>query len=187
MAAMVATGGRGPTYPRRDPTGARFPQADAHGLDGHPVRLPADLLAEPTLLLVGYSQFTQFDIDRWTLAINQAALQVRAIELSATDGLIPGTFAERIDEGMRRGLPREEWPAVLTLYGDAEKITQFTGNENDLPARAILLDQRGMVAWFHDDGYSIRALTRLSAALQHLRDGHATVATLGEGPGALAA
>jgi hypothetical protein len=172
MAAMVAAGGRGPTYPRCDPTGQRFPAVVGRALDGHRLSLPADLVGEPTLLMVGYSQFSQFDIDRWTLGLQQAAVRIQAYEVATVDGLIPGVFAERIDEGMRRGVPREDWPSVITVYGDAEKVTQFTGNENDLPARVLLLGPGGKVAWFHDEGYSIRALTRLSAALELLKDGY---------------
>ena len=47
---------------------------------------------------------------------------------------------------MQRGIPKDEWGAVTTTYGDAaEAIGQFTGTERPRNARVLLLDANGIV------------------------------------------
>ena len=62
-------------------------------------------------------------------------------ELPTISGLIPGLFSGSIDDGMRSGIPNEDWAIVVTIYRDAETVEQFFGNENPLPARVVLLDE----------------------------------------------
>ena len=159
------------TYPRQNPQGASFPEVRGKSLDGKAYLVPRDLLGAPSLLLVGYEQNTQFDLDRWLLGLRQAGIDVRVFELPTIPGLFPGLFAGKIDQGMRSGIPQEDWAAVITVYDDAEKIARFTGNENRLPGRVILLNDAGHVSYFHDDGYSVSALMRLKEALAGLEQG----------------
>jgi hypothetical protein len=157
------------SYPRRDPTGERFPTVRGKALDGRGVTLPDDFAGAPLLLLVGYEQNTQFDLDRWLLSLHQSGMQVRAFEVPTIPGLVPGMFAGSIDSGMRRGIPQEDWGAVVTVYGDADAIAQFTGNADGLPGRILLLDGAGKVVFFHDRGYSVGTLEQLRAALAGAR------------------
>ena len=108
------------------------------------------------MLLVGYLQDAQFDIDRWALGLAQSGSEVRRMEVPAVGGWFPAMFLQpTIDDGMRAGIPERDWPAVVTLYGDeAERVRRFTGTERGLNARVLLLDDRGVVRWFRDDGYS---------------------------------
>ena len=156
-------------YPHRDPTGERFPTVRGAALDGKAVTVPDDFSGAPLLLLIGYQQNSQFDLDRWLLALHQAGVQVRTFELPTIPGLVPGMFAGTIDSGMRRGIPAEDWGSVVTVYGDADAIAQFTGNAEGLPGRILLLDGAGRVVFFHDRGFSVGTLDRLTAALATLR------------------
>ena len=156
-------------YPRRDPTGERFPSVEGRTLAEQPVRLPDDVLGAPALLFVGYKQSTQFDIDRWALALRAAKVDVRAYEIPTLPGLGARLASGSIDTGMRSGIPREDWGVVVTLYEDAAPVARFTGNENGLPARVLLVNARGHVVFFHDQGYSLAALGRLEQALADLR------------------
>lgn len=156
-------------YPRRDPTGERFPSVQGQTLAAQTVRLPDDVLGTPVLLFVGYEQSTQFDIDRWALALRQAEVDVRAYEVPTIPGLGARLAARSIDAGMRSGIPREDWNVVVTLYDDAGPVARFTGNENGLPARVLLVNDRGHVVFFHDEGYSLGALGRLERALANLK------------------
>jgi hypothetical protein len=153
------------TYPRQDPTGLPFAEVSGTTLNGTSVSLPTDLKGAPTLLLIGYEQRSQFDIDRWLLGMRDAGLGVRTYEVPTIPGLIPGLWAARIDDGMRSGIPSEEWDSVITLYDDADRVARFLGNENPLPARVVLLDESGHVSFFHDDGYSVATLGRLEDKL----------------------
>ena len=121
------------------------------------------------LLLVGYEQDTQFDIDRWLLGLTQAGVKVRTHELPTIPGLAPRMFSGSIDNGMRSGIPSEDWGAVITVYGDGAAIAKLTGNENKLPGRVILLDAKGRVIFFHDRGYSVGTLQRLLSAIKNER------------------
>jgi hypothetical protein len=85
-----------------------------------------------------------------------AKVTVAVREVPTIKGLVPGVFAGMIDGGMRRGIPEEDWGAVITVYGDAGEIVGLTGNENPNNARVLLLDEKGRVIWFHDRGYSPR-------------------------------
>ncbi|MCC6669597.1 MAG: hypothetical protein IT458_00935 [Planctomycetes bacterium] len=149
--------------------GKSFPRVRGASLDGKEYVLPDAFAGAPVLLLIGYEQDTQFDLDRWLLGLQQAGVQVRTHELPTIPGLVPGLFAGRIDAGMRSGIPKEDWPAVITIYRDGADVARFTGNENRLPGRIVLLDAQGRVAFFHDRGYSVATLQRLQDALAKLR------------------
>lgn len=162
--------------PDRDPLGERFPTAEGRSLAGQPVELPASLLGAPAVLLVGYVQDAQFDADRWLYGLLQSGLpgSVRILEVPAIPGLFPRALAGRIDEGMRSGIPEEDWSSVVTVYGGrAGAIEAFTGSEEPRNVRVLLLDGEGRVLWFHDQGFSARALIELEAAAAGLGQGPA--------------
>ena len=147
--------------PNRAPLGQPFPGVEGTSLSGVATRLPDDCGGGLCVLLVGYTRASQFDIDRWLLGLNQLATPVRVIEVPTIPGLVPGLFADQIDGGMRRGIPREDWPAVVTLYDDAERVTTFLGTEGKDNARVVLLDPQGRVVWIQDRGYSATLVSEL--------------------------
>jgi hypothetical protein len=99
----------------------------------------------------------------------QLESQVRIIEIPTIEGLLPGLFANQIDEGMRGGIPEEDWPSVVTVYSDARTIRQFTGTERESNARVLLLDPGGTVRWMTDRGYSASQVQALHAAALRLQ------------------
>jgi hypothetical protein len=107
------------TWPRRDPTGEVFPTVTGTSLAGDAVTLPTLGAGAPLLLLIGYEQEAQFDLDRWLLGLDQAGWRVRTFEVPTLPGLFPRLLAGTIDSGMRRGIPAEDWASVVTVYGDA--------------------------------------------------------------------
>ena len=127
------------------------------------------LQCQPAVLLIGYLQEAQFDIDRWLMGLIQAGTAVPILELPTIPGLAPTIASGWIDDGMRSGIPEEDWAVVVTLYGSAAKpVAELTGTEKGRLARVILLDASGKVAWFHDRGYSASKaleLAGLAAAL----------------------
>ena len=149
--------------PNRDPTGSTFPIVRGESLEGRTVELPSAVSGSPAILMVGYLQRTQFDLDRWTLGFGQAETRIRVVEVPAVVGWFPSTFLRgTIDDGMRAGIPSEDWGAVVTLYGaDSERIQALTGNENGGNGRILLLDGRGEICWFWDQGYSSKRLLEL--------------------------
>lgn len=168
VATAAALSACSSTHPRRDPTGEVFPSVRGTSLDGEETALPQSLAGSPALLVVGYRQSSQFDIDRWLLGLDQSGLRIRTLELPTIPGWLPGLFSGSIDGGMRRGIPREDWSAVVTLYDDADDVARFTGNDEGLPARVLLLDAEGRVTFFHDRGYSVGSLQALAEAMETL-------------------
>ena len=156
--------------PRRDPTGAMFPSVEGESLEGERVRIPEDFAGAPVLLLVGYEQDTQFDLDRWLLGLFEAEVAVEVREVPTIGGLVPRIIGDWIDSGMRRGIPSEDWGSVVTVYRDADAICELTGTEDPLPGRILLLDASGRVIFFHDRGYSVGTLAKLREVLARSAD-----------------
>ncbi|MEL7024366.1 MAG: hypothetical protein AAGL69_11520 [Pseudomonadota bacterium] len=150
------------TLPNRNPTGEVFPTVTGQSLEEEQVTIPDDLAGEPVILLVGYLQDTQFDIDRWLLGMLQGGVTTRVLELPTIPGAIASIASGYIDDGMRSGIPREDWKLVVTMYGGAAKpIVQLTGTENGRNARVLVLDREGTIVWFDDTGYSARKILTL--------------------------
>ncbi len=147
--------------PNRDPVGESFPPVAGRALDGTAWQLPGDLRGGPAILLVGYEQDAQFDIDRWLIGLDMYRVRTPVLEVPTIEGLVPGLFAGSIDAGMRSGIPEDIWTAVVTVYDDAGRIRAFTGTERPNAARVLLLDAAGTVVFFHDEGFSVPALRRL--------------------------
>lgn len=166
--ALTVTGGCSSTIPNRNPVGEAFPTIEATPLDSEEtVTIPGDFQGAPLLLLVGYVQDTQFDIDRWLFGILDADLEVALREVPAARGMGARLASGFIDGGMRRGIPKAEWGAVTTTYGKtAETIAKATGTEKPRNARVLLLDEDGVIRWFHDEGYSAPSLIELRGVLE---------------------
>jgi hypothetical protein len=155
--------------PRRDPLGERFPTVSGQSLEAEVVVLPEALAGSPAVLLIGYKQNTQFDLDRWILGLLQAETPVRFLEVPTIPGMVPGMISGYIDDGMRSGIPTEDWGVVVTLYGDdASRIANWTGTKDGLNGRIVLLDSDGVARWFHDRGYSGSKVLELDAEVRAL-------------------
>ncbi len=150
------------TIPRKDQTGKIFPSVSGTALDDKTWQLPEDLKGQNTLLLIGYKQESQFDIDRWLIGIDQVGVNAPTFEIPTIRGWVPRLIADEIDAGMRDGIPKELWKIVITVYKDADKIVDFTGNENPSNARVIVLNEGGEVLAMHDQGFSVAALNKIS-------------------------
>ncbi|MFG0275178.1 MAG: hypothetical protein ACF8QF_08980 [Phycisphaerales bacterium] len=170
LGAVVFTG-CSTTYDRRNPVGERFPSVVGQSLEKETVALPEDLAGEPAVILVGYRQRTQFDIDRWLLGLLQADVRAQLLEVPTIPGLAPTFASGWIDDGMRSGIPREDWGAVVTLYGKrATPVAKFTGNDRGRLARILVLDSAGEVVWFDDEGYSPRKALEIKSLTDRLAE-----------------
>jgi hypothetical protein len=150
-------------------TGKPFPSVTGTSLADKEWRIPEDMNGEPTILLIGYKQNTQFDIDRWFIGLDMTKTKAAIYEVPTIQGLIPRMISGKIDEGMRRGIPEPIWKAVITVYKDGAKVQKFTGNERPNNARVLLLDNEGVIQYAHDAGFSVPALNALREKLALLR------------------
>lgn len=149
------------TYINHNPVGEKFPTVNGQTLTEEERELPTYFKGSNVVLLLGYEQDSQFDIDRWFIGLDMTETKIKAYEIPTIQGLFPRMFQSTIDNGMRKGIPKELWGGVITIYGDGAKVQEFTGNENPNNARVLLLDQEGKVIYFHDRGFSVPALNEL--------------------------
>ena len=136
-------------------------QAKGETLEGNVVTIPDNFFGKPTLLLLGYKQDAQFDIDRWLIGLDMTKTNIPVYEIPTIQGMAPRMFSTLINNGMRRGIPKELWKGVITVYTDGDKIQRYTGNKNPNNARVILLDEHGNVSYFYDRGFSVDALNTI--------------------------
>jgi hypothetical protein len=153
------------SYPNQAITGQVFPSVSGQNLEEKSMTLPDDLKGEVALLLIGYKQDSQFDIDRWLIGLDMTETKVAVYEVPTIQGLFPRMFSTFIDNGMRSGIPKPLWKGVVTVYKDGEKVQAFTGNEKPNNTRVVLLNAQGKVIYFYDQGFSVDALNQLRALL----------------------
>jgi hypothetical protein len=146
------------TYKNQDIVGSTIPTMTGETLEKDTVEIPSMFNSPLTLLLVGYKQDSQFDIDRWLIALDMTKTNVSAYEIPAIQGMFPRMFKPYINDGMRAGIPKELWKGVITLYKDGEEMQAFTGNERANNARVILVNDKGLIVYFYDRGFSVEAL-----------------------------
>ena len=161
MMIMLLTSSCEDTFQNQSPVGQTFPKVTGETLDRKVWDLPKHWLGEPTIILLGYIQDSQFDIDRWLIGLDMRQVNAKIYEVPTIKGIFPRLMSERINEGMRSGIPKVLWGGVITVYQDGEKIQRFTGNENPRNARVLLLDQEGTIQCFKDEGFSILGLNQL--------------------------
>lgn len=140
---------------------SRFPSVQGTSLQGEKVAIPEKFEGKNTLLLVGYVQRAQFDIDRWILGALQADINVEIVEVPTISGMLPQMVQGFIDNGMRSGIPKSDWGSVVTVYEDASKIIAALGNERPQSAYAVLLDKQGRIVWTSNIGYSAAQILEL--------------------------
>ncbi len=154
------------TYTNRNPVGEMFPVISGESLEKINVEMPKYFKGAQVLLLLGYKQDSQFDIDRWLIGLDMTNTDIKAYELPTIQGMLPRMFSTFIDEGMRKGIPKELWGGVITVYKDGASLQEFTGNENPNNARVLLLDKNGKVIYFYDRGFSVFALNELKELIE---------------------
>ena len=148
--------------------GEPFPRVRGESLTKQEVILPDRYLGKPTLMLVGYLQKSQFDIDRWILGALQADIPVQIVEVPTIAGMMPQMVQGFINSGMRSGIPESDWASVVTVYEDAPKIIAALGNERPQSAYAVLLSKDGRIVWSSNIGYSAGQILELKKTVESL-------------------
>ena len=162
---LLVLSGCSSQYPNQQLVGKQFPTVSGESLEKNQVVLPRDFNNEQTLLLIGYKQDSQFDIDRWLIGLDMTDTVLPTYELPTIQGMAPRMFSTLIDNGMRKGIPKEMWGGVITIYKDGDAVQQFTGNENPNNTRVVLINRAGEILYFYDRGFSVAALNELKAII----------------------
>ena len=152
-------------YANQSKVGQPFPSINGENLEKEIVNIPEAFKGKKALLLIGYKQDSQFDIDRWLIGLDMTNTQVNVYEIPTIQGLFPRMFSTTINNGMRAGIPKPLWKGVITVYQEGELVQQFTGNKNPNNARVILLDKDGVILFMYDQGFSVGALNQVKESL----------------------
>ena len=162
--ALMAGCGAGNIVASGPLVGKLFPTVTGTSLMDEQVTLPNEFEGGVAIYMIGYVQQTQFDIDRWTIGLLQVGPQASIVEIPTISGLVPTFMSGWIDDGMRSGIPKEDWPSVITLYGNgAGVVASLTGTENPQNARVLVVDGNGVIRWFWDQGFSAKRLLELNS------------------------
>lgn len=153
------------TYPNNDLKGKTFPSVSGTSLEKETIKVPQAFTDEFTLLLIGYKQDAQFDIDRWLIGLDMTKTDIPVYELPTIQGMFPRMFSTVIDNGMRSGIPKYLWKGVITIYKDGDRLQQYTGNENPNNARVVLINNTGKILYFYDQGFAVEALNKVRSYL----------------------
>jgi hypothetical protein len=146
-----------------------FPRVQGTSLTKQPITLPDYYRGKSTLILVGYTQKAQFDIDRWILGALQADVGTEIVEVPTIAGMMPQMVQGFIDNGMRSGIPKSDWGSVVTVYEDAPKIIEALGNERPQSAYVVLLNKEGRIVWSSNIGYSASQILELKKVVEALQ------------------
>lgn len=166
---LLCSCGSRPVSTPSDLTTRYFPSVRGTTLTKQEVTIPDDFKGKLTVLLIGYQQKAQFDIDRWILGLLQLDTPGSTVEVPTIAGMMPQMVQGFIDSGMRSGIPKEDWASVVTVYEDAEKIIQGIGNERPQSAHVILLNKVGQIAWSSNRGYSAQQVKDLDSVARSLK------------------
>jgi hypothetical protein len=71
---------------------------------------------------------------------------------------------------MRGGVPRAQWPSVVTLYEDGAKARAFLGDGGGDRAQVVLLDAAGVVAFHDAGGFRESSARRMAVACAAMAD-----------------
>jgi len=145
-----------------------FPRVQGNTLTKQAVTLPDSYRGKITLMLVGYTQKAQFDIDRWILGALQSDIKAEIVEVPTIAGMMPQMVQGFIDNGMRSGIPKSDWASVVTVYEDAPKIIEALGNERPQSAYVVLLNKEGRIVWTSNSGYSATQVLELKKRVESL-------------------
>jgi hypothetical protein len=148
-------------YPGQVILGEKMVSATGQSLAGESVTIPDDFAGQKTLLLLGYVQDSQFDIDRWLIGLDMTQTRIDVYEIPTIKGMFPRMFSTKIDDGMRKGIPKSLWKGVITVYQDGDKVQRLTGNMSPNNARVLLLNEQGEIVYFYDQGFSVDALNQV--------------------------
>ena len=77
IAALLA--GCATTYTNRNPVGEMFPSVSGGSLEEKEIEMPAYFRDSNALLLLGYKQDSQFDIDRWLIGLDMTKYKYKSL------------------------------------------------------------------------------------------------------------
>jgi len=169
-AGRRGTGGRDGRWNKKLPTvnpSRRLPVVTGKDLNGKAWQAPADFPAGRTLVILGYEEEQQKEIDTWTagLGLTRRENTLPWVEMPVIDE--PGVIMRWIiDTGMQRGIPDKEVRShVWTVYTNRREFLKACGIESMNAIHVLVVTREGDVLAMESGGYTEEAGNRILAAV----------------------
>ena len=150
--------------------GERLPPLRGKTLSGNSVVLPQAAAGRVALLLLGFTYESRFAVEAWAKRFRNdfgSDRRVTFYEVPMIGGLARlGKWF--IDDGMRRGTPKDDYEHVVTVYRDANSWKQRVHFGDPNAAYLLLLDREGKVAWRYQGAFDESAFRALSSKVSQV-------------------
>ncbi|MFZ0859557.1 MAG: hypothetical protein WB781_10265 [Candidatus Sulfotelmatobacter sp.] len=127
----------------------QVPVTQAKALDKSVVTFPQSDSRKPLLLLISFSHKGEKECDSWNQRLKPAYLsepRVAYYELADFQG-VPSFVMRMVLHGMRRKVPRDEWPHFVPFFSDEEAWKKLVGYAAPEDAYLVVADASGHVLW----------------------------------------
>jgi hypothetical protein len=125
------------------------PATQAEALDKSAVTFPQSGSEKTLLFLIGFSHKSEKECDRWNERLKPAYMSephVAYYELADFQG-VPSFVMRLIVHGMRRKIPKDEWPHFVPLRADEGAWKKLVGYSAPEEAYVVVADAGGHVLW----------------------------------------
>jgi hypothetical protein len=144
-----------------------MPPIKASTLSKKPVNWPSQLPAERTVIIIGFSQKQQPDIDTWINGLKLKEPGAPAwfeVPLINNPGGIVRWF---IDSGMRRGIPSAyDQDHVVTVYTNKKALMRTMGLPNEATIYTLVVSRSGAILARVSGNYSLGGAAQIAKALK---------------------
>jgi len=126
-----------------------IPATQAKALDGSSVNFPRNDSPKPLLFVIGFSHKSANQCKSWSQRLKPIYARdprIAYYELADFQG-VPSFVMWMILHGMRREVPKDDWPHFVPLYTDEEKWKKLAGYSAPDHAYLIVADPSGRVLW----------------------------------------
>ena len=150
--------------------GQRMPPLKGDLLTGKPGVLPDLAAGQTTLVILGFSYDSRFQVEAWAEKFKSRYGAARDVTLFEVPMMGSGARLGRwfIDRGMRKNTPPELHGRVMTVYGGNDDWKARVGFSAPDDAYLVLIDRQGNVRWLAHGAVSDARLQELSAAVDAL-------------------
>jgi hypothetical protein len=170
IAAATASAAGGQGSKASLAVGQRMPPLKGDLLTGKPGVLPDQAAGQTTLVILGFSYDSRFQVEAWAQKFKAqfgAAPDVGLFEVPMM-GSAARLGRVFIDRGMRKNTPKELHGRVMTVYGGNDDWKARVGFSAPDDAYLVLIDRQGIVRWLAHGAVSEDRLRELAVVMDSL-------------------
>jgi hypothetical protein len=170
LAAVTVWAAPGPGSAVPLAVGQRMPPLKGDLLSGKPGVLPDLAAGQTTLVLLGFSYDSRFQVEAWAEKFRARFGAARDVTLFEVPMMGSAARLGRwfIDSGMRKNTPPELHGRVMTVYGGNDDWKARVGFSAQDDAYLVLIDRQGIVRWLAHGPVSEERLQALSVVVDSL-------------------